>query len=163
MEGKMKTTELEKKATETLKAFEPDDGYILAYSGGKDSDVIKTLAKLADIKHQSVHNLTTVDAPETIKYIKSQPDVGILKPERSMWQLIEDYKFPPTRKIRYCCAELKEKSNIGRITITGVRKAESESRNANQGLVTFPQKDDVSKFAEEISADFMLTGKGGWC
>ena len=28
-----------------LKAFEPADGYYLAYSGGKDSDCIKILAQ----------------------------------------------------------------------------------------------------------------------
>ena len=40
-------TELKEKeriAIERLKAFEPEDGYFLAYSGGKDSDCIKILA-----------------------------------------------------------------------------------------------------------------------
>lgn len=35
----------EKKAIERLKAFEPADGYYLAYSGGKDSDCIKVNRK----------------------------------------------------------------------------------------------------------------------
>ena len=58
--------EREKIAIERLKAFEPDDGYYLAYSGGKDSDCIKILAHLADVKFEAIHNLTTVDAPETV-------------------------------------------------------------------------------------------------
>ena len=53
------------KAIMRLKAFEPPDGYYVAYSGGKDSDVIRILAQLAGVKHELVHNLTTVDAPET--------------------------------------------------------------------------------------------------
>lgn len=62
----------EQKAIDRLKAFEPSDGYRLAYSGGKDSDCIKILAQLAGVKFEAVHNLTTVDAPETMRYIKSQ-------------------------------------------------------------------------------------------
>ena len=30
--------EKERRAIEVLKAFEPEDGYYLCYSGGKDSD-----------------------------------------------------------------------------------------------------------------------------
>lgn len=66
-------TELKEKeriAMERLKAFEPEDGYFLAYSGGKDSDCIKILAQLAGVKFEAVHNLTTVDAPETVPVYK---------------------------------------------------------------------------------------------
>ena len=35
-------------AIDRLKAFEPSDGYWLAFSGGKDSVVIKRLAQMAD-------------------------------------------------------------------------------------------------------------------
>lgn len=39
----------EKDAIERLKAFEPiGDSYYLCYSGGKDSDVIRILAQLAE-------------------------------------------------------------------------------------------------------------------
>lgn len=70
--------EKEKKAIERLKAFEPEtEPYYLCYSGGKDSDVIRILAQLADVKHEIHHNLTSVDAPETVRYVKSIPDVII--------------------------------------------------------------------------------------
>ena len=95
--------EKERIAIERLKSFEPDDGYYLCYSGGKDSDVIKILANLANVKHECVHNLTTVDAPETVRYIQSQKDVRIDRPELSMWRLIEKKMMPPTRLMRYCC------------------------------------------------------------
>ena len=99
----------EKTAIERFKAFEPPDGYYLAYSGGKDSDCIKILAQLADVKFEAVHNLTTVDAPETVRYIKSQSDVRIEKAyykdgtHKTMWNLIVKKAFPPTRIARYCC------------------------------------------------------------
>ena len=80
-------------AIERLKAFEPaDEPYYLCFSGGKDSDCIRILADLAGVKHDIVHNLTTVDAPETVRYIKSIPNVQIKMPKYSMWQLIEKKK-----------------------------------------------------------------------
>ena len=63
----------EQKAIERIKFFEPKDdyGYYLAYSGGKDSDCVKILAQLAGVKFEAVHNLTTVDAPETVQYVNA--------------------------------------------------------------------------------------------
>lgn len=105
----------EQKAIERIKFYEPDDGYYLAYSGGKDSDCIKILAQLAGVKFEAHHNLTTVDAPETVQYVKSQPDVKIDISRYSdgkpvtMWNLIVKKLLPPTRLARYCCSELKER------------------------------------------------------
>lgn len=64
--------EKEAQAIKVLRTFEPEEGYVLAYSGGKDSDCIKILARLAGVKFEAVHNLTTADAPETMQYIKAQ-------------------------------------------------------------------------------------------
>jgi phosphoadenosine phosphosulfate reductase len=56
---------LEDLAIERLKTFEPvalsmhPDGYYLAYSGGKDSDVILHLTKKAGVKFTAHHHLTT--------------------------------------------------------------------------------------------------------
>ena len=58
-------------------------------------------------------------------------------PAQSMWQLIVAYKTPPTRVMRYCCADLKENTGMGEKLVTGVRKAESRNRKENQGAVTF--------------------------
>ena len=62
-----------RRAIEHLKSFEPRDGkgYYLCYSGGKDSDCIRILADFAGVKHDIVHNLTTIDASETIYYVQS--------------------------------------------------------------------------------------------
>lgn len=127
--------EMEKNAIEVLKAFEPDDGYYLCYSGGKDSDCIRILADLAGVKHEIHHNLTTADAPETVRYVKSIPNVIIDYPEMSMWRLIEKQHFPPTRIARYCCQVLKERGGLGRLKVTGVRKKESARRAKQGGLI----------------------------
>ena len=85
----MSIAEKEKRAIGYLKAFEPkDEPYYLCYSGGKDSDCIRILAELAGVKADIKHNLTTVDAPETVHYV--QKTIGrenIEHPELTMWQL----------------------------------------------------------------------------
>lgn len=159
----------EKIAIERLKAFEPEtEPYYLCYSGGKDSDVIRILANLAGVKHEIHHNLTSVDAPETIRYIKQIPNVIINIPhdkngERvSMWSLIVKKGLPPTRITRYCCAELKEKGGKGRMLITGVRSAESANRAKNAGMIKILGKPKtVQKMAENFGADYDVTEKGG--
>lgn len=163
--------EKERIAIERLKAFEPeDDAYWLAYSGGKDSDCIRILAQLAGVRHELHHNLTTVDAPETIYYIRSIPGVQIDRAydkdgkHITMWNLIVKKKMPPTRLARYCCKVLKEHGGKNRLKITGVRWDESRNRKDNGGLVKIIGKPKtVQRIADESGANFRSTPKGGWC
>ena len=130
-------TEKERRAIEYLKSFEPQgEPYYLCYSGGKDSDCIRILAELSGVKHELHHNLTTVDAPETMRYIRSIPGVIIDRPQLTMVQLIVKKKFPPTRIQRYCCEHLKERGGKGRLKIMGVRWGERRNRKENHGRVT---------------------------
>lgn len=153
----------EQRAINYLKMFEPKtEPYYLCYSGGKDSDVILALAKLAGVNYEGVHNLTTVDAPETVYHVRKQPDVRIAPPEKTMWQLIEEKRMPPTRIVRYCCSELKERGGRFRKKILGVRWAESPSRKNNQGLVTIIGKNKtMRKLAEEAGVDYEINSKNG--
>ena len=120
---------------------------IITDSGGKDSAVIKELARRAGIPFEVMHNHTTADAPETVRFIRSEAkrfeDMGIkytinmpmYKGKRtSMWSLIPQKLMPPTRLVRYCCSVLKEKGGAGRFIATGVRWAESASRKNNRGI-----------------------------
>lgn len=128
-------------AIDRLKSFEPEGGYWLAYSGGKDSGVIKRLAEMAGVKFQAHYSCTSVDPPELVRFIKAQKDVHFDIPRYddgkpiTMWNLIPKKKMPPTRLIRYCCQELKESQGKGMPTITGVRWEESVNRRKNQGLI----------------------------
>lgn len=155
--------EKEKRAIQYLQSFEPqEEPYYLCYSGGKDSDVIRILAQLAGVKHEIHHNHTSVDAPETVRYVRSIPDVIINYPEQTMWDLIVKKGFPPTRLIRYCCSELKERGGQGRVKVTGVRWEESNARSKNGGVVKIIGKPKtVQKLGEELNANFLLTPKGG--
>lgn len=158
----MFSSDFEKKAIERIKAFEPDDGYYVGYSGGKDSDCLKILCSLAGVKYDLVHNHTTLDAPETVRYVRSQPDVLIEYPEISAWDLIVKYLMPPTRLVRYCCAELKERGGQGRLVMTGVRWAESAKRTESAGTVKIIGKPKgTQKLAEDIGAEYRVNRQGG--
>lgn len=152
--------DLEKQALEILRTFEGGEPYQLGYSGGKDSDVVFHLAKKSGVKFQAVHNHTTVDAPETVRYVRSKRGVVVLYPPMSMWELIVKHKTPPTRRMRYCCEELKEYSGAGKKVITGVRKSESRNRRQNQGFVTLIKPD---RTARKLTDDelFLSNDKGG--
>lgn len=126
-------------------------------------------ASLAGVKHEIHHNLTTVDAPETIQYIKSIPNVIIDKARyadgthKTMWNLIPRKGMPPMRFMRYCCAELKEQGGKGRLKITGVRSGESRNRAENGGEIKIIGKPkSTGKFLSDNNIDYHLTKKGGY-
>ena len=109
-------------AIDRLKSFEPEDGYFVAFSGGKDSQCIYHLAQMAGVKFDAHYHVTSVDPPELIYFIRDHyPDVFFDVPHDkngkhvSMWSLICDAKIPPTRTMRYCCAYLKETNGNGRM------------------------------------------------
>ena len=128
---------------EALRTFEPPEGYYLAFSGGKDSVVVKALCDMAGVKYDAHYSVTSVDPPELVQFIKEyHPDVtrhiphdGNGKPI-TMWSLIPQKKMPPTQIVRYCCRDLKETGGRGRLVITGVRWSESIRRKNNHGLIT---------------------------
>lgn len=116
-----------------LREHEPQDGYYLAFSGGKDSIVVYDLAERAGVEFDAHFNQTTIDPPEVLKFIKENyPDVIWEKPKRSMFAAIRSRQIPPSRVVRYCCAELKEIHGVGRVVITGVRREESASRRMRE-------------------------------
>ena len=80
-----------------------------------------------------------------------------------MWNLIPEKSMPPTRIARYCCESLKESAGDGRLTMTGVRWAESHNRKQNQGLITIMHRNKkVQQELEEMGANFTPTARGGW-
>ena len=120
---------------------------VITDSGGKDSSVCKELALRAGIPFEVQHNHTTADAPETVRFVRSEfrrlEEQGIqctvntptYKGTRvTMWSLIPQKLMPPTRLVRYCCAVLKEQGGANRFITTGVRWAESARRKNTRGI-----------------------------
>ena len=111
-----------------LRTFEPPEGYWLSFSGGKDSIVLYDLALRSGVKFDAHYNNTTIDPPELRRFIREHyPEVQFHRPPKSFYQLIPLKGFP-TRKNRWCCAELKERGGKGRMVVTGVRADESRTR-----------------------------------
>ena len=109
----------------------------VAFSGGKDSICVAKLCEMSGVPYELHYNATTVDPPHLLKFIKDNyPAVIFHKPRYSMWQLIVKKHMPPTRLIRYCCQELKEKGGEGRVCCTGVRKYESLKRSTRKAFET---------------------------
>jgi len=127
--------------SEALKR-DPENGYYLCDSFGKDSCVILHLAKRAGVKFQAWHHLTTVDAPELVRFgYDNHPETVINKPLQPMLvRLVERSNGPPTRLARWCCGEFKEGSKWGNrkveetqnecVKIFGIRAAESARRKS---------------------------------
>ena len=157
-------------AIKRLQTYEPPEGYYLCFSGGKDSVVIKALADMASVKYDAHYNVTSVDPPELIRFIKdNHPDVIFEKPrdedgkQITMWTLIPQKGIPPTRIARYCCEVLKEQGGEGRLCVTGVRWSESGRRKRSHGEVTFIDRKALKTIREELSEqDFRSTRQGGW-
>lgn len=129
MKGIM-TPELQKKVDRAVKLIQQagrDAIPEVAYSGGKDSDVILELARMSGIEFRAIYRNTTIDPPGTIAHVKAN-GVEILRPKQTFFQLIEQNGFP-NRFMRFCCRYLKEYKVLDRC-IMGVRKAESTKRAA---------------------------------
>ena len=130
----------------------------ITYSGGKDSQVLLALAERAEIDFEVIHSHTTVDAPETVRFVREQFRELELRGVKcriimskykgkpvSMWSLIPQKGMPPTRAVRYCCQILKEKNGRGRFDATGVRWAESPRRRSSRGVMEVLAKDPKKK------------------
>jgi phosphoadenosine phosphosulfate reductase len=114
---------------ESLALKYQDYGFHLAFSGGKDSQVIYELCKMAEVKFRPVMQVTTIDPPELMRFVRNKyPEVIFERPDLNFYKLIIKYQSLPTMMRRFCCKELKEQSGGNTVTIIGIRKAESNKR-----------------------------------
>nr|DAZ84636.1 MAG TPA: NH(3)-dependent NAD(+) synthetase [Caudoviricetes sp.] len=92
-------------------------GFHVAFSGGKDSQVMLALVEMAGVKHHAEMQVTSVDPPNLMRFVrKYYPQVKLNLPKLNMRQLIIKKKILPTRIARFCCAELKEHAGAGCVT-----------------------------------------------
>lgn len=116
------------------------EGFYLAFSGGKDSQVVYHLAELAGVKFEAHMNLTSVDPPEVIRFVRTAyPGVRMHPPKQSFYSLCVKKGALPTAIMRFCCAEFKETGGAGRVCMTGVRREES-ARRAKRGELDFSRE-----------------------
>lgn len=97
----------------------------VAYSGGKDSDVILELTKMAGVPYRAIYKNTTVDPPLTVKHAKEM-GAEIHMPERTFFEIVASHGLPNRHK-RTCCGYLKEYKILDYV-ILGIRREESKAR-----------------------------------
>lgn len=124
-------SELKKKVEQAVKLLQvcykvAGEPLEIAYSGGKDSDVILELAKMSGIAFKAVYRNTTIDPPGTIRHCEEK-GVEIQRPKKPFFQLVRENGLP-SRFYRFCCSKLKE-LYIGNNVVMGIRKCESVKRS----------------------------------
>jgi phosphoadenosine phosphosulfate reductase len=122
-------------------------GFTVMVSGGKDSTVIADLAVRSGTRCKFVTSWTGIEYPETVYFLRSEKkrfeNLGYSfefhiprsadGKQITMWSLIAKSGFP-TRKMRFCCQQLKENSTGNCYCILGVRWAESTRRKSTRFL-----------------------------
>jgi len=133
---------------------------IIAFSGGKDSLVVLDLVRSINPNVIGVFEDTTNEYPETLKFIKTVPNIIELHPEKTYRQCVSEYGLPENkakgkRHGSACCFWLKEKpardyylhEKID-LVFTGLTMSESRNRMMmlkRMGAYYFYKKDKYFK------------------
>lgn len=113
-------------AIKLIKAIGRDGKVVeVAYSGGKDSDVVLSLTRMAGINYRAIHKDVTVACPHTLEHVR-ETGAEIMKPAMNFFEVLEQ-KGMPTRFRRFCCDVLKE-YKIMDDCLYGIRQQESSRR-----------------------------------
>lgn len=143
------------------------EGFWLAFSGGKDSQVLYHLALLAGVKFKAYMNLTSIDPPEVIRFVRKEyPQVTMIKPTINIYDMAVKKHIAPTRTLRWCCAEYKETAGDGYVTLVGIRKQESSKRSKRELVETIHKnpnkrkKLDFDQFSDHEESMIQCMGNG---
>jgi phosphoadenosine phosphosulfate reductase len=138
---------MEQESIEYLRKHEPEDGYYVGFSGGKDSICTLRLCELAEVKHKAFYSCTRIDPPEVVRFIRDNyPSVEFLYPRVTFWSAIRK-KAPPLRMQRWCCDVLKKDPGADhplKTRVMGIR-AEESARRASR-----PREDRFKKYGQVV-------------
>lgn len=150
--------QLLRKAERIALSYDNENGFYLAFSGGKDSQALYHITQLAGVRFHGHMNLTSVDPPKVIRFVKNNyPEVELIKPKKSIFQIAVEKQILPTMRVRWCCAEYKETAGAGKVTLIGIRKAES-ARRAKRNEVEISNRkfsgtlESLDEYRQELKA-----------
>lgn len=157
-EKMLHSIQLLRKAERIALSYDNENGFYLAFSGGKDSQALYHITQLAGVRFHGHMNLTSVDPPEVIRFVKNNyPEVELIKPKKSIFQIAVEKQILPTMRVRWCCAEYKETAGAGKVTLIGIRKAES-ARRAKRNEVEISNRkfsgtlESLDEYRQELKA-----------
>ena len=130
-------------AIERIRTFCDGKRTMVAFSGGKDSQVCYHLTKDSGIPFFAQYSITRFEPPELVSFIRAHyPDVTFRRAfKKSLVEEIGEIGLP-NRWFRWCCDAKHRKTEGVDVTVIGVRSAESPRRKANWR--TFGRKRDGS-------------------
>lgn len=124
---------MESKAIKLIKDTCPPNESVVMFSGGKDSLVVKDLARKAGIKN-AVYIKSPLEFKQTIDYVLSFQDVDVVGFNKDFFQLCKKLCIP-SRRMKWCCTVYKltpvaiyNRKNKIKYNIRGVRREESLKR-----------------------------------
>lgn len=145
-----------RKGEQLALALNPDGGYYLAFSGGKDSQVVMELCEMAGVKFTPHYNVTSIDPPDNVYFIRRHyPNVIFDHPKENFFRLIEK-KGLPTMQRRFCCERLKEGLGAGNVVLTGVRAAESRKRASYSQLEIYSRRKEHATGTRERTIEQIM-------
>jgi 3''-phosphoadenosine 5''-phosphosulfate sulfotransferase (PAPS reductase)/FAD synthetase and related enzymes len=132
-------------AVERLRTYCGGKRVLLAFSGGKDSQVCWHLLKEAGIPFIAQYSVTRFEPPELMGFIRRHyPEVAFRRAyEMSLIEEIE-YRGLPNRWARWCCSAKHTKTDGVDIAVIGIRGSESAARRKNWRVFGF--KPDKSAY-----------------
>lgn len=147
-----------RKAEKLALVMNPTDGFYVGFSGGKDSQAVLELVKMAGVRFRAVYSVTTNDPADNVRFIKQYyPFVDFHVPEKSYFQLIAS-KGLPTMRARWCCAIFKESAGVGSVVLTGVRREESSKRAKYNNVAKFGDKESRVDIERMEANEFRCIG-----
>lgn len=115
-----KLADKERRAIKILRMYRGDDPIEVSYSGGKDSDVILALTKMAGIPYRAIYKNTTIDPPYTVQHCKDN-GVEVVMPKERLLDIIarkgsqhaeRDSAVRCSKSIRYLIAVCKVSAEV---------------------------------------------------